>query len=62
MKLGKTEDAKLLYQRALYYRNVFNPQDRFFRPRNSDGQWVENFDPAKKTTASLKAPAGITNG
>ncbi len=47
VQLGKTDDAKMLYQRALYYRNVFNPQDRFFRPRNSDGQWVENFDPAQ---------------
>lgn len=45
--LGKTEDAKTLYERALYYRNVFDPQDRFFRPRNADGQWVEPFDPAQ---------------
>jgi predicted alpha-1,2-mannosidase len=45
--LGKTDDAKTLYARALYYRNVFDPQDRFFRPRNADGKWVENFDPAQ---------------
>ncbi len=43
--LGKTADAKILYNRALYYRNVFDKQDRFFRPRYSDGQWVPNFDP-----------------
>ena len=30
--LGKTSDAKMLYDRALYYRNVFDPEDRFFRP------------------------------
>jgi predicted alpha-1,2-mannosidase len=46
--LGKTEDAKNLYQRSLYYRNLFDPQDRFFRPRDSDGQWVANFNPAQK--------------
>jgi len=46
--MGKTEDAKTLYDRALYYRNVFNPQDRFFRPRNADGSWVANFDPAQE--------------
>lgn len=46
-KLGKTDDAKMLYNRALYYRNVFNPSDRFFRPRNADGQWVKFFDPAE---------------
>ena len=43
--LGKTSDAKMLYDRALYYRNVFDPEDRFFRPRNADGQWVPKFDP-----------------
>jgi len=45
--LGKTADANTLYQRALYYRNVFNHQDHFFRPRNADGQWVTPFDPAQ---------------
>lgn len=45
--LGKTSDAKMLYDRALYYRNVFDPEDRFFRPRNADGTWVPNFNPAQ---------------
>lgn len=44
--LGKTADAKTLYDRALYYRNNFNPEDRFFRPRNADGTWVPDFNPA----------------
>ena len=47
VELGKTPDAKMLYQRALYYRNVFNPQDRFFRPRHADGSWLKDFDPAQ---------------
>lgn len=45
--LGKTAEAKILYERALYYRNVFDPQNRFFSPRNADGTWVPNFDPAQ---------------
>ncbi len=45
--LGKTDEAKMLYDRALYYRNAFNPEDRFFRPRNADGTWVPNFNPAR---------------
>jgi len=45
--LGKTDDAKLLYDRALFYRNVFDPETRFFRPRNADGTWVPNFNPAR---------------
>ena len=46
--LGKTDDAKMLYQRALDYRNVFDRQDRFFRPRNADGAWVPDFDPSQE--------------
>jgi predicted alpha-1,2-mannosidase len=46
--LGKTKEAGVLYQRALYYRNVFNPDDKFFRPRNADGQWVPHFDPSQE--------------
>lgn len=45
--LGKTTDAKMLYDRALYYRNVFDPEDRFFRPRRADGTWVPGFNPAQ---------------
>ena len=45
--LGKTDDAKMLYDRALYYRNVFDPETRLFRPRNADGTWVPNFNPAR---------------
>jgi predicted alpha-1,2-mannosidase len=45
--LGKTGDAKMLFDRALYYRNAFDTEDRFFRPRNSDGKWVPEFNPAQ---------------
>jgi predicted alpha-1,2-mannosidase len=46
--LGKTQEAKTLYERALYYRNVFDHQDGFFRPRNADGKWVPGFNPASE--------------
>jgi predicted alpha-1,2-mannosidase len=42
--LGKTDDAKMLLERAKYERNVFDPDDRFFHPRNADGEWAPNFD------------------
>jgi predicted alpha-1,2-mannosidase len=45
--LGKTSDAQMLYDRALDYRNVFNPEVKFFRPRNADGSWVPDFNPAQ---------------
>jgi len=47
LDLGKPDDAKMLYDRAIDERNVFDTQDRFFRPRNADGQWVPNFDPVQ---------------
>jgi len=46
--LGKTKDAALLRRRALNYRNVFDPQTRFMRPRLLSGQWVSPFDPAQE--------------
>jgi predicted alpha-1,2-mannosidase len=45
--LGKTSEAQQMYDRALSYRNLFDPQDKFFRPRNADGTWVPNFNPAQ---------------
>jgi predicted alpha-1,2-mannosidase len=41
--LGKTHDANILFKRALYYRNVFDPEARFFRPRLSTGGWRQPF-------------------
>jgi predicted alpha-1,2-mannosidase len=46
LDLGKADEARVLYDRALYDRNLFNPEDGFFRPRNADGQWVPDFNPA----------------
>jgi predicted alpha-1,2-mannosidase len=45
--LGKISDAKMLYERALDYRNLFDPEDKFFRRRNADGTWVPAFNPAQ---------------
>ena len=45
--LHKDNEARTLYQRALYYRNVFDPEDLMFRPKDADGTWVKPFDPTK---------------
>ncbi len=60
--LGKTTDAKMFYERALYYRNVFDPQDRMFRPRNADGQWEADFDPARIRHVKTSTPSGFIEG
>lgn len=46
--LGKTADARTFYERALYYRNVYDSQDGFFRPRKVDGSWVAHFNPSQE--------------
>jgi predicted alpha-1,2-mannosidase len=45
--LHKNADAEMLYQRALYYRNLFDPSTGFFRPRRADGSWMPDFNPAQ---------------
>ena len=43
--LGKREDYELFINRAKNYRNMFDAATGFMRPRNSDGSWLEPFDP-----------------
>ncbi|MGA8940230.1 MAG: GH92 family glycosyl hydrolase [Acidobacteriaceae bacterium] len=47
VSLDKASDAKMLFDRASDERNVFDSEDRFFRPRDSNGQWVPDFNPAQ---------------
>ncbi|RYZ98908.1 MAG: glycoside hydrolase family 92 protein [Sphingobacteriaceae bacterium] len=44
-KLGKTADYALFMKRALSYANLFDKNTGFIRGKNSDGKWVEPFDP-----------------
>lgn len=46
-KLGKDDDYALFSKRAESFRNLYDPATRFFRAKNSDGKWVEPFDPMR---------------
>ncbi|MDQ3815577.1 MAG: glycoside hydrolase family 92 protein, partial [Armatimonadota bacterium] len=46
--LGKEEDARLFAARSHYYRNLFDVEIGFMRPRNRDGSWLEPYDPYDK--------------
>jgi predicted alpha-1,2-mannosidase len=46
--LRKTNDYKILINRSLNYRNVFDTKTGYVRGRYSDKSWVEPFDPFKK--------------
>ncbi|MBQ2963210.1 MAG: GH92 family glycosyl hydrolase [Clostridia bacterium] len=43
--LGNTEDAEKYGEKAMYYKNLFNPETKYFHARNSDGTFVWNFNP-----------------
>ena len=46
--LGKTDDYKLFSERAGYYANLYDKETGFFRPRKSDGSWLELCDSLPK--------------
>jgi len=46
--LGKTADARFFTKRALLYRNLFDPETKFLRPKLAGGTWYGPFDPTKE--------------
>lgn len=44
-KLGKKEDYERFLKRSEFYRNLWDSKTGFFRPKDSNGKWVEPFDP-----------------
>lgn len=46
-KLGKQDIYERFMKRSQYYRNLFNPANGFFQGKNSDGKWLEPFDPLR---------------
>ena len=47
--LGREDVADEYYARSKRYANLFDPATRFFRGKDSRGNWVEPFDPLVKT-------------
>ncbi|MCX6225307.1 MAG: GH92 family glycosyl hydrolase, partial [Bacteroidia bacterium] len=43
-ELGKNEDYGLFMKRANNYRNLWDTQTRFMRPRKADGSWLEELN------------------
>nr|WP_321356337.1 GH92 family glycosyl hydrolase [uncultured Draconibacterium sp.] len=46
-KLGKTDDYNYFMKRAMSYKNVFDPETKFMRGKDSEGNWREPFNPVK---------------
>lgn len=43
-ELGKTDDYKHFLKCSYNYRNLFNPETKFFHPKDKDGKFIEPFD------------------
>jgi predicted alpha-1,2-mannosidase len=43
--IGKDTDLQAFSKRAHYYRNLYDPETGFMRPREMDGSWLKEFDP-----------------
>ena len=43
--LGKNEDQKYFLERSNNYKNVFDSQTNWIRPKNAEGEWKPDFDP-----------------
>lgn len=44
--MGKKEDAAYFQKRAGFYKNLFDKETGFMRPRKSDGTWLDPFNPS----------------
>ena len=45
-RMGKAEDIEYYGKRKDFYKNLFDTQTQFMRPRNSNGTWKTPFDPS----------------
>jgi predicted alpha-1,2-mannosidase len=43
-KLGKEKEYEYFMKRSRYYQNLFDPKTRFFRAKDSKGNWQTNFN------------------
>jgi len=53
-RMGKEEDAAYFSKRADFYKNLFDKQTQFMRPRNANGSWKSPFDPSEVAHAESK--------
>ena len=53
-RMGKAEDAEYFAKRADFYKNLFDKETQFMRPRNSNGTWKTPFDPSEVAHAESK--------
>lgn len=45
--MGQEDDYQKLMKQAAYYKNLFDPETKFIRPKLEDGNFIQEFDPMK---------------
>ena len=55
--LGKEEDYTIFMERAGYYRNLYDPESGWMRPKDWEGNWLQPFDPLKYDDGWVEATA-----
>ncbi len=45
--LGTPEEYELLMKQANYWKNIFDPETKFIRPKLPSGEFIDKFDPMK---------------
>jgi predicted alpha-1,2-mannosidase len=53
--LGKEQDYKTFMERSGNWKNVFDPQTLFVRPKDASGRWITPFDPYKESFDNIPA-------
>lgn len=56
---GHPDEAVILRERSLWYRNLFDPELQLLRPKRRNGSWLEPFDPlATEGSGSWRGSGG----
>lgn len=56
--LGKENNYKEFFNRSMNYRNLFDNETKFMRPRLKDGKWLEPFNPLENEGSGEWAGSG----
>ena len=59
-ELGRNEDYEHLIQRAKNYQNLYDFATGWMRPKDSEGKWLEPFDPLKYDDGWVEATAAAS--
>lgn len=54
--LGHEAEYKRFLDRSENWKNLFDPETKWIRPRNSDGTWMAGFDPERSLPKRANAP------